>query len=78
MTALDRVTKILIEVLGSNPKDIVPNATLKVDLDADSLNLVEIVMGMEEEFGLTIPDEESEKLLTVQAILDYLKSKGIE
>ena len=70
----ERVTKIIVEQLGVKPEDIKPEASFVEDLGADSLDTVELVMALEEEFETEIPDEEAEKINTVQAAIDYVKS----
>jgi acyl carrier protein len=82
-TVYERVKKIVIEQLGADEKDVVPTASFVDDLGADSLDLVEMIMAMEEEFStpttkLEIPDEEAEKIATVQDAVDYIKDQGIE
>jgi acyl carrier protein len=79
----DRVKKITAEQLGVNENDVVPMASFIEDLGADSLDLVELVMSLEEEFSkdgkkLEIPDEDTEKLVTVQDAITYLKEHGIK
>jgi acyl carrier protein len=70
----ERVTKIIVEQLGVKPEDVKPEASFVEDLGADSLDTVELVMALEEEFETEIPDEEAEKINTVQAAIDYVKS----
>ena len=70
----ERVQKIIVEQLGVKPEDVKPAASFVEDLGADSLNTVELVMALEEEFETEIPDEEAEKISTVQAAVDYIKS----
>jgi acyl carrier protein len=82
-TVYERVKKIVIGQLGADEKDVVPTASFVDDLGADSLDLVEMIMAMEEEFStpttkLEIPDEEAEKIATVQDAVDYIKDQGIE
>jgi len=69
----ERVKKIVIEQLGAKPEDVTNSASFTDDLGADSLDSVELVMALEEEFECEIPDEEAEKILTVQSAIDYLK-----
>ncbi|MBC8326197.1 MAG: acyl carrier protein [Verrucomicrobia subdivision 3 bacterium] len=68
-----RVQAIVVEQLGVKPEQITPEATFLEDLGADSLDTVELVMGLEEEFGNEIPDEEAEKLLTVGDVIRYIE-----
>ena len=70
----DRVKKIIVDMLGVKPEDVHPEASFVNDLGADSLDTVELVMALEEEFETEIPDEEAEKINTVQAAIDYIKS----
>ena len=74
----DRVREIIVEQLGVNAEQVTPEASFIDDLGADSLDQVELIMAFEEEFGAEIPDEDAEKLTTVGAVLDYLKSKGLD
>lgn len=68
-----RVKKIVVEQLGVNDEDVTENASFVDDLGADSLDTVELVMALEEEFECEIPDEEAEKITTVQQAIDYIK-----
>ena len=68
----ERVKKIVIEQLGVKEEEVVPSASFVDDLGADSLDTVELVMALEEEFETEIPDEESEKITTVQQAIDYV------
>jgi acyl carrier protein len=70
-----RLKKIVAEQLGVDEALIVPTAKFSEDLNADSLDLVEMIMSLEEEFGVEIPDEDAEKIITVQDALDYIKAK---
>ena len=69
-----RLKKIVAEQLGVEENRIVPSARFSDDLNADSLDLVEMIMSLEEEFGVEIPDEDAEKILTVQNAIDYVDS----
>ena len=69
-----RVRKIIAEQLGVEEDDVTPNAKFIEDLGADSLDTVELVMALEEEFETEIPDEEAEKITTVQQAIDYVKA----
>ncbi|BBD53575.1 acyl carrier protein [Planktothrix agardhii] len=71
----DRVKKIVEEQLDVEPDKILPSASFTDDLGADSLDIVELVMALEEEFEIEIPDEAAEKILTVQEVVDYIKDK---
>jgi acyl carrier protein len=67
--------KIVAEQLGVDESKIVPEARFTEDLNADSLDLVEMIMELEEAFGVEIPDEDAEKILTVQDALNYIEQK---
>ena len=68
----ERVKKIIIEQLGVKEEDVKNAASFVDDLGADSLDTVELVMALEEEFDTEIPDEDAEKITTVQAAIDYI------
>lgn len=70
----DRVKEIIVEQLGVNQDQVVPEAKFVEDLGADSLDTVELVMALEEEFGAEIPDEEAEKLTTVGESIKYIEN----
>ena len=76
MTIPTKVKDIIVEQLGVDPEKVKPEASFIDDLGADSLDIVELVMAMEEEFDLEIPDEDAEKLRTVQDVASYIASKG--
>ena len=69
-----RVIKIICEQLDVDEKDVVPEASFVDDLGADSLDQVELIMAMEETFDISIPDEDAEKIGTVQDTIDYIKN----
>ena len=71
-TIEERVKKIVVEQLGVKEEEVVPAASFVDDLGADSLDTVELVMDLEEEFETEIPDEEAEKITTVQQAIDYV------
>jgi len=73
-TVEQRVKKIVAEQLGVNDADIKPESTFVDDLGADSLDTVELVMALEEEFECEIPDEEAEKITSVQQAIDYINA----
>ena len=75
MNVEERVKKIIAEQLGVEEEDIIPESSFVEDLGADSLDTVELVMAFEEEFGIEIPDEDAEKILTVQNSIDYIKER---
>lgn len=72
---LERVTKIIVDRLEVEEADVKPEASFKEDLGADSLDVVELVMELEDEFDLEISDEEAEKISTVQDVISYIESK---
>ncbi len=71
----ERVRSIVAEQLGSAVDDVTPKASLIEDLGADSLDIVELVMALEEEYEMEIPDEEAEKIQTVEDIVTFIKNK---
>ena len=76
MALEEKVREIIVEQLGVNAEQVTPEASFIEDLGADSLDTVELVMAIEEEFGAEIPDKDAEKLQTVGAVIAYLKEKG--
>jgi len=84
MSTIDeRLKKIVVDQLGVEADEVVPSAGFIDDLGADSLDLVELIMSLEEEFSnpshkVEIPDEDAEKIITVQDAIDYLKDHGVE
>ena len=81
-TIYERLKKIIVDQLGVEEADVVPSAKFADDLGADSLDLVELIMAIEEHFSTTghkveIPDSDAEKILTVQDAVDYIKKLGI-
>jgi acyl carrier protein len=82
-TVFERVKKIVVNQLGVDEEEVVPSANFVDDLGADSLDLVELVMSLEEEFSeegqkVEIPDEDAEKIATVQDAIDYIHDRGIK
>jgi acyl carrier protein len=71
-----KVKKIISEQLGVPETDVKPEASFVNDLGADSLDTVELVMALEEEFSVEIPDEDAEKIATVQNAIDYITAKA--
>ena len=75
---LEKIAALLNEKLDIDTADVTLEASFKDDIEIDSLDLFDLVMSIEEEFGLEIPSEELEKLTTVGAMVDYLKAHGVE
>ena len=75
MSIQDKVKKIIVEKLSVDLEELVPEASFVDDLGADSLDLVELIMSMEDEFDIDIPDEKAEKLVTVQDAMDYINTQ---
>jgi len=73
-----RLKKIVAEQLGVDESKIVPSARFTDDLNADSLDLVEMIMSLEEEFGVEIPDEDAEKIVSVQDAITYIDAHSQE
>jgi acyl carrier protein len=73
-TVADRVRKIVVEQLGVKEEELRNDASFVDDLGADSLDTVELVMALEEEFETEIPDEKSEKIATIQDAIDYIEA----
>jgi len=74
MEILDRIKQIIADQLSIDEDQVVPEASFIDDLGADSLDIVELIMAFEEEFDMEIPDEDAEKIKTVQDVLDYIKN----
>lgn len=72
----ERVKKVIIEKLGVKEEEVKNDSSFVDDLGADSLDTVELVMALEEEFDTEIPDEDAEKITTVQAAIDYVNSQA--
>jgi len=70
----EKVKNIIVEQLGVSADEVVPEASFVDDLGADSLDLVELIMVLEEEFGKEIPDEDAEKIQTVKDAMEYIKN----
>ncbi|MFC1809052.1 acyl carrier protein [Candidatus Omnitrophota bacterium] len=75
MTTQEKITEIIVEQLGVKPEEVTPEASFIDDLGADSLDTVELVMALEEEFGVEIPDEDAEKIQTVGDASKYIEEK---
>lgn len=71
----EEVKGVIVELLGVEESKVTPEARFKEELEADSLDLVELIMAMEEQFGLEISDEDAEKIRTVQEVIDYIKER---
>jgi acyl carrier protein len=71
----EKIKKIIVDQLGVDESEVTPMASFVDDLGADSLDTVELVMALEEEFGIEIPDEDAEKLLTVEDVIKYIEAK---
>jgi acyl carrier protein len=72
----ERLKKIVVEQLGVDEAEVKPEASFVDDLNADSLDLVELIMSLEEEFGMEISDEEAEKIKTVGDAMEYIEEKS--
>ena len=72
----DKVKEIIVDQLGVEEDEVTPQAHFIEDLGADSLDIVELVMALEEEFGIEIPDEEAEKISTVGDAVDYIRENA--
>jgi len=75
MATLEKVVKVVSEQLGVREEEVKPEAKFVEDLGADSLDTVELIMALEEEFGIEIPDEDAEKALTVGDVITYIDTK---
>ena len=71
-----RVRDLIVEQLGVNVDQVIPDASFIDDLGADSLDTVELVMAFEEEFGCEIPDDAAEKILTIKDAIDFIESQS--
>jgi acyl carrier protein len=76
MSIEDKIIKVIAEKLSVDVSDVVLEASMVDDLGADSLDLVELIMSMEEEFDVEIPDEEAEKIITVKDAIDFVKANA--
>ncbi|MEK6715381.1 MAG: acyl carrier protein [Candidatus Omnitrophota bacterium] len=77
MAVTDKVKSIIAEQLGVKVEEVTPQASFIDDLGADSLDTVELVMALEEEFGIEIPDEDAEKMGTVGDAIKYIEEKAV-
>ena len=71
----ERIKGIIVEQLGVQPEEVNPGASFIEDLGADSLDIVELIMALEEEYDIEIPDEDAEKIQTVQDVISYVDSR---
>jgi acyl carrier protein len=71
----ERVKKIVVDLLGVDEERVVPSADFRTDLEADSLDLVELIMAFEEQFGGEITDEDAQKIKTVGQAIEYIKTR---
>ena len=83
MSLIERVQSVVAEKLSVDENEVIPDASFTEDLNADSLDLVELIMAFEEEFSsddvqIEISDEDAENITTVQAAIDYLRENGVE
>ena len=76
MSVVDKVKSIIVEQLGVKSEEVTPASSFIDDLGADSLDTVELVMALEEEFGIEIPDEDAEKMTTVGEAIKYIEEKS--
>jgi acyl carrier protein len=76
VSTFDRVKKVVVDQLNVEPDEVTPEATFVEDLRADSLDMVELSMAFEEEFQVDIPDEDAEKIKTVQDAVNYIEEKS--
>lgn len=72
MDTLEKVTKLICERLGKSPEKVTPESKIVEDLGADSLDIVEMLMELEDEFGITVPDEDSQKFATIGEVANYI------
>lgn len=75
MALEEKVTELIVEQLGVSKEEAVPTASFIDDLGADSLDIVELVMSLEEQFDIEIPDEDAEKIQTIGDAIEYVKEK---
>lgn len=74
-STLDRVRDVIVDLLGVEPEKVIPEARFREDLEADSLDLVELIMAFEEEFGGEISDEDAQKITTVGEAVAYIEER---
>ncbi|MBD3809916.1 MAG: acyl carrier protein [Sulfuricurvum sp.] len=76
MALIDDIKEVVVEQLSVNPDEVKEDSKFVEDLGADSLDVVELVMALEEKFDIEIPDDEAEKITTVQDVINYIQSKN--
>ncbi len=77
-STLERIRGIIVDLLGVDPEQVTPEARFREDLEADSLDLVELIMAFEEEFGGEISDEDAQKITTVGEAVAYVEQRMVE
>ena len=75
MSAFEDIKAIIVEVLGVDPDEVTPEANFREDLEADSLDLVELIMAFEDKFGEEIPDDDAQQITTVGAAVAYVEKR---
>ncbi|MCK4452001.1 MAG: acyl carrier protein [Anaerolineae bacterium] len=75
MSAFEDIKAIIVEVLGVDPDEVTPEANFREDLEADSLDLVELIMAFEDKFGAEIPDDDAQQITTVGAAVAYVEKR---
>lgn len=78
MTVTEKVRKMIVEQLGVSEAEVVPEAKFIDDLGADSLDIVELIMALEDEYGIEIPDEDAEKMETVGDAIRYIEAHSTD
>lgn len=76
MSAFEDIKAIIVEVLGVDPDEVTPEANFREDLEADSLDLVELIMAFEDKFGTEIPDDDAQQITTVGAAVAYVEKRA--
>ena len=75
MSTFEDIKAIIVEVLGVDPDEVTPEASFREDLEADSLDLVELIMAFEDKFGAEIPDDDAQQITTVGAAVAYVEKR---